>query len=249
MIKLLLADDHAMVRKGLQVFLSTQPDIHVVGEASNGTETLEQAALLQPDVVLMDLNMPVMDGIAATRELRAAHPQIRVIVMTSFNDRAHVLPAVQAGVKGYLLKDIEPSDLADAIRRVHQGKVELHPDAAGELMRLMSSPDAQGLIGVPSVQETTPSYHAGEEGNVEALRESRSHTTSVPAYSHLERLTPREREVLDLIACGLNNREIAEKLVITEKTVKTHVSHLLDKLELADRTQAAIFALKNGTGS
>lgn len=249
MIKLLLADDHAMVRKGLQVFLSTQPDIHVVGEASNGTETLEQAALLQPDVVLMDLNMPVMDGIAATRELRAAHPHIKVIVMTSFNDRAHVLPAVQAGVKGYLLKDIEPSDLADAIRRVHQGKVELHPDAAGELMRLMSSPDAQGLIGVPGVWDATPAYHAGEGGNVGALREDPSHVTSEPAYSYLERLTPREREVLDLIACGLNNREIAEKLVITEKTVKTHVSHLLDKLELADRTQAAIFALKNGTGS
>ncbi|MFB5763853.1 response regulator [Paenibacillus medicaginis] len=249
MIKLLLADDHAMVRKGLQVFLSTQPDIEVVGEASNGRETVEQAALLQPDVILMDLNMPVMDGITATRELRAAHPQIKVIVMTSFNDRAHVLPAVQAGVKGYLLKDIEPSDLADAIRRVHQGKVELHPDAAGELMRLMSSPDAQGLIGVQGVQGITPSPYAGEQGNLAALRGSRSHITGEPAYSHLERLTPREREVLDLIACGLNNREIADKLVITEKTVKTHVSHLLDKLQLADRTQAAIFALKNGTGS
>lgn len=249
MIKLLLADDHAMVRKGLQVFLSTQSDIEVVGEASNGRETLEQAALLQPDVILMDLNMPVMDGIAATRELRAAHPQIKVIVMTSFNDRAHVLPAVQAGVKGYLLKDIDPSDLAEAIRRVHHGKVELHPDAAGELMRLMSSPDAQGLIGTQDVHGITPSPHAGEQGNVGALRGIRSHITGESTCSHLERLTPREREVLDLIACGLNNREIADKLVITEKTVKTHVSHLLDKLQLADRTQAAIFALKNGTGS
>ncbi|MDP4096474.1 response regulator transcription factor [Paenibacillus sp. P96] len=249
MIKLLLADDHAMVRKGLQVFLSTQSDIEVVGEASNGAETLEQAALLLPDVILMDLNMPMMDGIAAARELRAAQPQIKVIVMTSFNDRAHVLPAVQAGVKGYLLKDIEPSELAEAIRRVYQGKVELHPDAAGELMRLMSSPDAQGLRVGQNMQDTNPPHHAGELRYGEEPHDENASARGKPSYPHLERLTPREREVLDLIAHGLNNREIAEKLVITEKTVKTHVSHLLDKLELADRTQAAIFALKNGISS
>lgn len=217
-IRLLLADDHAMVRKGLQVFLSTQTDILVVGEASNGEETLELAASLAPDIILMDLNMPILDGITTTRRLRASRAVAKIIVMTSFCDRAHVLAAVQAGVQGYLMKDIEPEELANSIRRVYQGQVDLHPLAAGELMNTIAFPD----------DSPTPEPY------------------SSPLPPTLDPLTPREREVLVLIARGQSNRQIAEALTITEKTVKTHVSHLLDKLGLADRTQAAILALKSG---
>ncbi|MDO7908224.1 response regulator transcription factor [Paenibacillus sp. JX-17] len=223
-IRLLLADDHAMVRRGMQVFLSTQQDIVLVGEASDGREALEQVAELQPDIILMDLNMPVLDGIQAAQAITASYPEVKVIVMTSFCDPSHVLPAVQAGVKGYLLKDIEPEELAEAIRSVYQGRVELHPDAAGQLMQHVAA-------GSSSLMETK-----GISGT----------TVAADSIDNPDRLTPREREVLALIACGKSNKAIAEELVITEKTVKTHVSHLLDKLGLTDRTQAAIYAVKKG---
>ncbi|OME05666.1 DNA-binding response regulator [Paenibacillus odorifer] len=216
-INLLLVDDHAMVRRGLQVFLSTQPDIKVIGEASNGREALERTAELNPDVILMDLHMPIMDGIETAQALRISHPQVKVIVLTSFSDQDHVLPAIRVGIKGYLLKDIEPEALVVAIRKVHNGQVELHSEAASQLMNLMATSTP------PNGPNTTPA-----------------------AITGLELLTPREQEVLDLIALGMSNKEIASKLVITEKTVKTHVSHVLGKLNLADRTQAAIFALKGG---
>ncbi|TDF92535.1 response regulator [Paenibacillus piri] len=224
-IKLLLADDHAIVRKGLQVFLSTQADIELVGEAASGHEALAQVEALQPDVVLMDLNMPVLNGIEATRRLKLSHPHVKVIVLTSFSDQDHVLPAIRAGAKGYLLKDIEPDALISSIRRVFAGQVELHPEAAGLLM----SSVAEGESAV------SPSYRNGGE-------------TVPDRHDPLSELTRREREVLGLIALGKSNKEIAEALVITEKTVKTHVSHLLDKLAVADRTQAAIFAWKHGMG-
>lgn len=142
-ITILLADDHVMVRRGLHVFLSTQQDMKVVGEASNGQEALERAQELEPDVVLMDLHMPVMDGIETSRHLRRLLPGTRIIVLTSFSDQDHVVPAVRAGVKGYLLKDIEPEDLAMAIRNVYSGQVELHPAAAGQLMHVMASMELQ----------------------------------------------------------------------------------------------------------
>lgn len=219
MIRLLIADDHAMVRRGLQVFLATQPDIEMVGEAANGEETLETDKHLNPDVVLMDLNMPILNGIDTTAQLKKEQPHIKVIVLTSFIDYDHVLPAIRAGARGYLLKDIEPEDLVAAIRRVYEGQVELHPDAAGLLMTHVTSP--------AGADETSGSGHQDEA-------------------VQLDKLTRREQEVLQLIASGMNNREISEALYITEKTVKTHVSHLLDKLGVADRTQAAIYALKHG---
>ncbi|MNV34202.1 Transcriptional regulatory protein LiaR [compost metagenome] len=228
-IGLLLVDDHAMVRRGLQVFLSTQPDIKVIGEASNGREALERTAELQPDIILMDLHMPVMDGIETAKQLRISHPQVKIIVLTSFSDQDHVLPAIRVGIKGYLLKDIEPEALVVAIRKVHSGQVELHSAAASQLMNLMAS--------------STP-----EQLNVSNSDLNGSSTTSV-TITGSELLTPREQEVLDLIALGMSNKEIASKLVITEKTVKTHVSHVLGKLNLSDRTQAAIFALKSGYNS
>ncbi|MFE0554366.1 response regulator [Paenibacillus sp. NPDC058910] len=219
MIRLLIADDHAMVRRGLQVFLATQPDIEMVGEAANGEETLETAKHLNPDVVLMDLNMPILNGIDTTAQLKKEQPHIKVIVLTSFIDYDHVLPAIRAGARGYLLKDIEPEELVAAIRRVYEGQVELHPDAAGLLMTHVTSP--------AGADETSRSGHQEQA-------------------AQLDKLTRREQEVLQLIASGMNNREISEALYITEKTVKTHVSHLLDKLGVADRTQAAIYALKHG---
>ncbi len=217
-IRLFIADDHAMVRRGLQVFLATQPGIEWVGEAANGQETLDRVAETLPDVVLMDLNMPVLNGIETTALLVRSRPETKVIVLTSFVDQDHVLPAIQAGAKGYLLKDIEPEELVEAIRRVHDGRVELHPDAAGMLVHHLSGAESRG---------------DGKEDAEDALNQ----------------LTPRELDVLRLIASGKSNKEISESLFITEKTVKTHVSHILDKLGLSDRTQAAIFAVKRGIGT
>jgi DNA-binding NarL/FixJ family response regulator len=212
-IKLLLADDHAMVRRGLQVFLSTQNDIKLIGEAATGQETLTQVAALQPDIVLMDIHMPGMSGIEATKQIKLSHPDVKVIILTSFSDQEHALPAIRAGAKGYLLKDIEPEDLVRAILNVHNGKVELHPDVAGQLMSQFADAD----------QDASPSVDHG-----------------------IPELTAREQDVLKLIASGKSNRTIAEELFISEKTVKSHVSHVLSKLGMTDRTQAAIYAVKHG---
>lgn len=239
-ITILLADDHAMVRRGLHVFLTTQQDMKVVGEASNGQEALEQAEALKPDVVLMDLHMPVMDGIETARRLRTLMPATRIIVLTSFSDQDHVVPAVRAGVKGYLLKDIEPEDLAVAIRNVHAGQVELHPAAAGQLMHLMASSDWSMS---EQLSKHIPTDQSADSQLQELKQVGKSNETSLGGP---DMLTRREQEVLGLIAQGLSNKEIAVQLVITEKTVKTHVSHLLDKLGLADRTQAALHAVRNG---
>ncbi|MFC9706948.1 response regulator [Paenibacillus sp. NPDC056933] len=240
-ITILLADDHAMVRRGLHVFLSTQSDMEVVGEASNGLEALEQAEELHPDVVLMDLHMPVLDGIETARRIRTLLPGIRIIVLTSFSDQDHVVPAVRAGVKGYLLKDIEPENLAVAIRNVHAGQVELHPAAAGQLMHVMASSELSVNDGHlrANAHTDTPPQNKEQHGQV-------NESCSIDRSGGPDMLTRREREVLGLIAQGLSNKEIAVQLVITEKTVKTHVSHLLDKLGLADRTQAALHAVRNG---
>lgn len=203
-IRVLIVDDHAVVRRGLRAFLQLQPDIEVVGEAGGGDEAVILAARLEPDVVLMDLVMPDGDGVAAIRSLGESGRPSRVLVLSSFTEDSQVFAAMQAGAAGYLLKDVEPEDLAAAIRQVHQGRPALHPDIASRLMRRVAEP-----AGDPAIQ-----------------------------------FTARERQVLGLIAEGFANKEIARRLFISEKTVKTHVSNILSKLGVADRTQAAVLAIR-----
>ena len=198
----MLVDDHAVVRQGLRAFLELDEGIEVVGEAGGGTEAVTGALKLSPDVVLMDLVMPDGDGITAIRDLRQALPAARVLVLTSFNEDPHIYAAMDAGAAGYLLKDVDPSSLAAAIRDVHRGRPVLHPDVASRLMRATVPP------------------RPGD-------------------------LTRRERDVLGLLVEGLANKQIARRLGVTEKTVKTHVSNILQKLHAADRTQAAVLAVRN----
>ncbi|MGD9048741.1 MAG: response regulator transcription factor [Anaerolineae bacterium] len=207
--RVLIVDDHGIVRQGLRTYLELLDDIEVIGEAGNGLEALAQVRQHQPDVVLMDLVMPEMDGIEATRQVCAISPSTKVIVLTSFADDEKVFPAIKAGAAGYLLKDVSPADLVNAIRAVQAGETHLHPDITKKLVKQLASPK-------PDREPV------------------------------LDDLTPREMEVLRLIAQGMNNRQIALTLSISEKTVKTHVSHILGKLHLADRTQAAIYAHRHG---
>ncbi|NPA06643.1 MAG: response regulator transcription factor [Chloroflexi bacterium] len=212
-ITVLIVDDHAVVRQGVRAFLETQPDIHVVAEAASGEEAVRQAERYAPDVVLMDLVMPGMDGVAATRAIKRVSPRSQVIVLTSYHDDEHIFPAIRAGALSYLLKDVSPDELATAVRRAAQGEAILHPRVAARL-----------------VQE----IHAAR-------------VTSEPdTPSAFEDLTERELEVLRLIAQGLSNAAIAQRLYISERTVKSHVSNILSKLHLADRTQAAVYAWKKG---
>jgi NarL family two-component system response regulator LiaR len=209
MIRVLIVDDHGVVREGLRTYLELLDDMVVIAEAGNGLEAVAQASHYQPDVVLMDLVMPEMDGIEATRQIVATNPSARIIVLTSFADDEKVFPAIRAGATGYLLKDVSPDDLANAIRAIHAGETYLHPDITRKLVDQLASPE-QSLKPAP------------------------------------DELTPREVEVLRHLAQGMSNREIAEALTISEKTVKTHVSNILSKLHLADRTQAAIYAHRHG---
>ena len=206
-ITVLIADDHPVVRQGLRSYLQTVDGIDVVGEAANGDEAARLAAALDPDVVLMDLSMPEVDGIEATRRITEASSTTKVIALTSFATDDKVFPAIRAGAAGYLLKEAEPSEVADAIAKVHRGEPILHPAVAERLMR--------------EVAAATP----------------RAHRTD---------LTTRELEVLRLIAAGRSNREISRELGVAEKTVKTHVSNVLTKLGVADRTQAALYAVEHG---
>ncbi|MGW6746363.1 response regulator [Streptomyces sp. NPDC055025] len=206
-IRVLLVDDHQVVRRGLRTFLEIQDDIEVVGEASDGAEGVARAGELHPDVVLMDIKMPGMDGIEALRKLREQASPARVLIVTSFTEQRTVVPALRAGACGYVYKDIDPEALAGAIRSVHAGHVLLQPEVAGALLAQDDSGTGQGR------------------------------GTS---------LTEREREVLGLIADGRSNREIARALTLSEKTVKTHVSNILMKLDLSDRTQAALWAVRHG---
>jgi DNA-binding NarL/FixJ family response regulator len=204
-ITVLIADDHPVVRQGLQVLLSVQDDIEVVGEAADGGQAVALAAELDPDVILLDLKLPVMDGIAVLRELRDRGRGARALVLTSAPDRSLVSLAVQAGAAGFLYKDVDPDALVRAIRSVHDGHTLLAPDAAGSLLRSGAA---------------------------------------APAVQGIGALTAREREVLAQIADGRSNREIARLLRVSEKTVKTHVSSVLAKLGVADRTQAALLAVR-----
>lgn len=206
-IRVLVADDHPVVRQGLRTYLDSRDGIEVVGEAGDGEAAVAAVERLRPDVVLMDLVMPGLGGVAAIRRIRERVPGARVIVLTSFASDDQVIPAVHAGAAGYLLKDVEPSGLEAAIRLVHDGEALLDPQVAGRVMREVARPS-------PSADVTS--------------------------------LTPRERQVLQLLARGLSNRELAEALVVTEKTVKTHVSRILMKLGVHDRTQAALLAVREG---
>jgi NarL family two-component system response regulator LiaR len=207
-IRVLIADDHAVVRRGLRTFLELQDGIEVVGEAKDGEEAVDATERLSPDVVLMDLVMPRVDGIAAIRRIRRSGSPARVIVLTSFLDDDMLLPAVRAGAAGYLLKDVQPQELAGAIRTVHAGDALLHPAAASRLMAEVAADDER--------------------------RDARS------------LLTTRELEVLGCVARGLPNKVIAQRLGVSEKTVKTHVGNLLRKLGVTDRTQAALYAVREG---
>lgn len=205
-IRVLIVEDHLIVRKGLCALLATEPDIQIVGEAGDGAQALELVENIHPDVILMDLVMPLVDGIEATRRIMLRHTQARVLVLTSFAADDKLFPAIRAGAIGYLLKDSSPEELIQAIRQVARGESSLNPAIARKVLQEL----------------THPTTHE-EEG-----------------------LTERELEVLRLIAHGLSNREIAVQLVITEPTVRTHVSNILGKLHLASRTQAALYALREG---
>ena len=204
LIKVLLVDDHAVVRQGLRMFLSLDPDLQIMGEATNGLEAIEMSKQLKPDIILMDLLMPVMDGLTAIQRIKKAQPEVEIIALTSVIEDDRVFSAIHAGAMGYLLKDTQANELVQRIKGAHRGEVQLSPDAAKRLIREVRSPESP------------------------------------------EKLTDRETEVLKLIAKGLSNKDIATRLVVSEKTVKTHVSNLLTKLSLPSRTQAALYALKEG---
>jgi len=208
-IRILLVDDHNMVRMGLKAYFSTLPDIVVVGEAASGEEAVRLAAELAPDVVLMDLIMPGMDGVEATRQVKKVSPRIQVIVVTSYHEDEHIFPAIRAGALSYVLKDIDPDDLADAIRRASVGEAVLNPRVAARLVKEL-------------------------------------HGQRPEAVNPFSELTNREMDVLRQMAAGKSNHEIAAALVISEKTVKTHITNILTKLHLSDRTQAAVYAWQEG---
>jgi NarL family two-component system response regulator LiaR len=207
MITVMLVDDHSLVREGLKIFLETEPDLQVIGEAANGDEAATLAGRLKPDVILMDLLMPGVDGVEGTRRCLEESPRSRVIVLTSKVEDDLVLPAIRAGALSYLLKDVAAAQLAETIRSAASGNPTLHPLAAAKMLQAVGS--------------------------------------DLNSAGAIDQISPRELEVLELISCGLGNKEIGEQLFISERTVKTHVTHLLEKLNLRDRTQLAIFALQH----
>ncbi|NJR38348.1 MAG: response regulator transcription factor [Leptolyngbyaceae cyanobacterium CSU_1_4] len=208
MIRLLLVDDQNLICQGLKAMLSLEPDLEVVGIANNGAVAIEQVAALQPDVVLMDVRMPIMDGREATRAIAQQYHQVKVLVLSTFDDDQYIADAMRAGAKGYLLKDMPSEELAQAIRFVHLGYTQLAP---GLMEKLIS-----GFSAAPIAPKTESAV--------------------------LTQLTPREQQVLQFISAGATNREIAQQLFISEGTVKTHVTHLLNRLNLRNRSQLAIYA-------
>ena len=210
-IRVLVVDDHAIIRKGMRAVLELVPDIEMAGEAENGAQAVKMDLELGPDVILMDLMMPEMDGITCTRKIKAQRPEARILVLTNFAGEEMIFPAIKAGAMGYHLKDSSPEALVDAIRQVHRGESSLHPMIAKKVLEEFHAPSERQLCSDP--------------------------------------LTQRELEVLRLIAQGHENKEIAAQLVVSEATVRTHVSNILGKLHLASRTQAALYALREGLAS
>jgi NarL family two-component system response regulator LiaR len=210
-IKLLVVDDQSIVRKGISALLEQVDDIEVIGEATDGEEAVAQAKMLLPDVIIMDLVMPKMDGITAIQQILARQPKMRIVALTSFVAEDKVFPAIKAGAMGYLLKDSEPEELITAIRKVNRGEPSLHPTVANMVLEELAQPVKQPLTPDP--------------------------------------LTEREVDVVRLVAQGLSNRQIADRLVIGEATVRTHVGNILNKLHLANRVQATLYALREGLTS
>lgn len=208
-ISVLLVDDHSMVRQGVRAFLVTQPDLTVVGEAASGEEAVKLAGQHIPDVILMDLIMPNMDGVEATRRVKQVSPRSQIVVLTSYHEDEHIFPVLKAGALSYILKDVSAEELASAVRKAAAGEAVLHPRVAARVIR-----------------------------ELQGRREE--------AVNPFTELSERELEVLKLIADGMSNAEIAAKLVLSEKTIKGHVSNILSKLHLADRTQAAVYAWRQG---
>ncbi len=207
-IRVLIADDHPIIRDSLRTLIATEPDLELVGEAVNGDDAVKKATALKPDVILMDLVMPVKDGLQAIEEIKQMQPEVSILVLTSFSDEDKVFPAIRAGALGYLLKDSSPSVLLKAIHDVHRGEASLHPSIALQVIRELNRPSELPPVDTP--------------------------------------LSERELEVLKLIAQGMTNQEIATRLVRSEWTIRTHVRNILGKLHLANRTQAALFALREG---
>ena len=208
-ISVLLVDDHSMVRQGVRAFLVTQPDITVIGEAGSGEEAIKLAGQYVPDVILMDLIMPNMDGVEATRRVKQVSPRSQIVVLTSYHEDEHIFPALKAGALSYILKDISAEELAAAIRKAAVGEAILHPQVAARVIQELQGRRADAL-------------------------------------NPFTELSERELEVLKLIADGKSNAEMAAQLVLSEKTIKGHVSNILSKLQLADRTQAAVYAWRQG---
>lgn len=207
-IRILIADDHAIVREGLRALFATEPDFELVGEAADGQEAVDKFRATKPDIILLDMLMPRKDGLRAIDEIMNEDPDAHILVLTSFAEDDRVFPAIKTGALGYLLKDSSPQELLQAIRNVYRGEASLHPTIARKLMRELNQP--------PSLPPTN------------------------------DPLTEREVDVLRLVAQGLSNNDIAEQLVVSERTVRTHVSHILDKLHLANRTQMALYAVREG---
>lgn len=207
-IRILIADDHAVVRQGLRALIDTEPGMTLVDEAQDGIEAALKAHALQPDVILLDMVMPRKDGLETIKQIKSEQPSARILVLTSFAEDEKVFPAIKAGALGYILKDSSPDQLLQAIRDVYRGESSLHPTIARKLILELNQEPEQPLTEDP--------------------------------------LTEREVEVLQQVAQGLSNQQISETLVLSERTVRTHVSHILDKLHLANRTQAALYALRKG---
>ena len=207
-IRVLVAEDHPIVREGLRTLIASEPGMALVGEAADGIEAVAKARALRPDVILMDLMMPRMSGLEAISEIKAGQPEVSILVLTSFAEEDKIFPAIRAGALGYLLKDSSPEQLLRAIRDVHRGEPSLHPTIALKMIRELDHPASQERSASP--------------------------------------LTDREIQVLKLVAQGLTNQEIADRLVISEWTVRTHVRNILGKLHLANRTQATLYALREG---
>jgi NarL family two-component system response regulator LiaR len=210
-LRILMADDHAVVREGLRALIEAEQGMTLVGEAADGVEAVRESRLLEPDVILLDLVMPRKGGIEAIREIKEQDPGARILVITSFAEDEKVFPAIKAGAQGYLLKDSSPRELLKAIRDIYEGQPSIHPTIARKLMREIQRP------------------------------------SELPAAT--EPLTEREAEVLSLVAQGLTNQEVADRLFVSERTVRTHVSSILSKLHLANRTRAALYALRKGLAS